>query len=240
MSKICVVIPVYNEEEQLEWSVGEVLKVCKKNYKNFEIMIVDNASTDETLKIAKKLSKRYKEVKYIHLNQKGRGRALKKAWGITDADVMCYMDVDLSTNLKSLKLLTNAIEDGYDISFGSRHKKESEVKRSFKREVLSKSYNFLLKLFLDVKFDDAQCGFKAINKKVAKEIIPRIENNEWFFDTELLVKGERWGYKLKEIAVKWTEDEGSTVKIKRTVESYLKNILRLKKRVGTIPMVLLI
>jgi glycosyltransferase involved in cell wall biosynthesis len=231
MAKTCVVIPVYNEERDLEWSVENVLKVCKKNYKNFEILIADNASTDQTPEIAKKLSKKYKPVKYIHLDKKGRGRALKKAWSTTDSEIMCYMDVDLSTNLKFLKPLTDAIEEGYDISFGSRHKKGSEVDRSVKREILSRGYNLILKLILKVQFNDAQCGFKAINRKVLKEIISTIDNNEWFLDTELLVKGERWGYKLKEIPVKWVEDKGSTVNVKRTVESYLRNIFRLKKRI---------
>jgi len=229
MFKVCVVIPVYNEEEQLASSVEKVLEVCKKNYKNFEIMIADNASTDRTLEIAKDLAKKHNQVKFVHLDQKGRGRALKKAWTTTDADIMCYMDVDLSTDLKHLKELTDAIQEGYDISFGSRHKKESELERSFKRDVLSRGYNFLLKLFLGVSFGDAQCGFKAINKKVAKELIPKIQDNEWFFDTELLVKGEKFGYKLKEIPVKWIEDKGSTVHIRKTVINYLKNIFRLRK-----------
>lgn len=229
MSKICVVVPVYNEEKQVESSVEKILDVCRKNYQNFEILIADNASTDKTLEIAKVLSKKYAEVKFIHLDQKGRGRALKKAWTTTNADVMCYMDVDLSTDLAYIKPLTDAIENGYDISFGSRHKKGSILKRSLKRDILSRGYNFLLKIFLDVQFSDAQCGFKAINKRVAEKLIPMIKNNEWFFDTELLVKGEKLGYRLKEIPVKWDEDPESTVKIKRTVESYIRNIFRVRK-----------
>ncbi|MBD3155991.1 MAG: glycosyltransferase [Candidatus Aenigmarchaeota archaeon] len=229
MPKISVVIPVYNEEEQLEWSVKEVLKVCKKNYKDFEILIADNASTDRTLEIAKKLKNKYKQVNYIHLDQKGRGRALKRAWTSTDADIMCYMDVDLSTDLRHLGQLTDAIEKGYDISFGSRHHEESKLERSLKRDVLSKGYNFLLRAFLNFPFNDAQCGFKAINSQIAKELVPEIENNEWFFDTELIVKGLHAGYRLKSIPVEWIEDKGSTVKIKKTVESYLKNIFRVRK-----------
>lgn len=229
MSKICVTLPVYNEEAQLADSVEKVLAVCKENYKNFEILIADNASTDKTLEITKILSKKHKKVKYIHLDQKGRGRALKKAWSTTDADIMCYMDIDLSTDLKHLKELTDAIESGYDIAFGSRLSKGSELKRGLKRDILSRGYNFLLKLFLNVGFNDAQCGFKAVNKRVVKELLPKVENNEWFFDTEMLVKGERYGYKLKEIPVKWIDDEGSTVNIKKTVESYMKNIFRVRK-----------
>jgi glycosyltransferase involved in cell wall biosynthesis len=229
MSKICVVIPVYNEEEQLEWSVEKVLKVCKSNYNNFQILIADNASTDKTLNIAKKLSKKHKEVTCIHLDQKGRGRALKRSWTTTDADIMCYMDVDLSTDLKYLKPLTDTIEEGYDISFGTRHQKDSKLERSVKRDILSKGYNYLLKVFLNFPYNDAQCGFKAINKQVAKELVPGIENNEWFFDTELLIKGLHFGYRLKPIPVEWIEDKGSTVKIKKTVENYLRNIFRVRK-----------
>jgi len=229
---ISVVIPVYNEEQQLEWSVNKVLEVCKKNYDNFEILIADNASKDKTLEIAKRLSKTYKQVKFIHLDQKGRGRILKKAWMMTDADIMCYMDVDLSTDMKHLKELTDTIENGYDIAFGSRHEKESELERSFKRDILSRGYVCLLKFFLGVHFSDAQCGFKAISRKVAKELIPKIKDNEWFFDTELLVKGERLGYKLRKVPVKWTEEKGSTVQIRKTIINYLKNMFKLKKELS--------
>lgn len=227
--KVCVTLPVYNEEEQLASSVEKVLKVCRENYKDFEILIADNASTDRTLDIAKELSKKYEEVKYIHLPQKGRGRALKAAWQSTDADIMCYMDIDLSTDLKHLKELTRAIEEGYDVAFGSRHRKESELKRCLKREILSRGYVFLVKLFLKTKYSDYQCGFKAVNKKIVRELLPKIKDNEWFFDTELIVKADKYGYRLKEIPVKWIEDKGSTVNIKKTVINYIKNIFRLRR-----------
>jgi glycosyltransferase involved in cell wall biosynthesis len=230
--KVCVTLPVYNEEEQLASSVEKVLDVCRKNYKDFEILIADNASKDRTLDIAKELSKKYKEVKYIHLPQKGRGRALKAAWQSTDADIMCYMDIDLSTDLKHLEELTQAIKEGYDVAFGSRHQKESELKRSFKRDILSKGYVFLVKLFLGTRYNDYQCGFKAINKKVARELLPKIKDNEWFFDTELIVKADKYGYKLKEIPVKWIEDKGSTVNIRKTVVNYIKNIFRLRRELS--------
>ncbi|MFH8080300.1 MAG: glycosyltransferase family 2 protein [Candidatus Aenigmatarchaeota archaeon] len=227
--KVCVTLPVYNEEEQLESSVKKVLEICERNYKDFEILIADNASTDRTLEIAKRLSKTYEKVKYIHLPQKGRGRALKAAWQHTDADIMCYMDIDLSTDLKHLKELTDAIEQGYDVAFGSRHSEGSILKRSLKRDILSKGYVFLVKMFLGTKYNDYQCGFKAVNRKIVKELIPKIKDNEWFFDTELIVKADKYGYKLKEIPVKWIEDKGSTVNIKKTVVNYIRNIFRLRR-----------
>jgi len=205
------------------------MKVCRKNYgNNFEIVVANNASKDRTLEIAKKLSKKYKEVKYIHLNEKGRGRALRKAWSILDGDILCYMDVDLSTDLKHLKQLTDAIKNGADVAFGTRLVPDSETERCFTRTLYSRTYNLLLKLFFNAKFTDAQCGFKAINSKVAKNIVPYVEGNKWFFDSELLIKAGRNGYKLAEIPVLWVEDLGTTVNIRKIIIEYLTCILKLR------------
>ncbi len=233
MSKVSIILPVYNEEECLEKNTETVLKYARKFYKNFEIVIADNASTDKTLEIAKKLSKKHEQIRYIHLDKKGRGRALKKAWTESKAEIMCYSDIDLSTDIKALKKLTDPIEQGYDISIATRHSKKSEVDRSFKREILSRGYNFLLKLFLNTKISDAQCGFKAVNRRVVKEIIPLVKDNEWFFDTEMLILAEKKGYRIKEIPVKWVEDRGTTVNIKKTVIDYLKSIFRLRRECAT-------
>ena len=197
---------------------------------DWKIIIANNASTDNTLSIAKELSKKYQEIRYIHLDKKGRGRALRKAWTESNSDINCYMDVDLSTDLNALPILIKEIENGYDIVTGSRFLPDSKVERKLKREILSRGYNILLRLFLNVKFKDAQCGFKAVNKRIVKEIIPLIKNNEWFFDTELLFLAERKGYKTKEIPVKWTEDKDSRVKIAKTSSNYIKSILRLRKK----------
>ncbi len=232
MSRISIILPVYNEEECLEKNTETVLKYAKKFYENFEIVITDNASIDKTLDIAKKLSKKYKEIRYIHLDQKGRGRVLKKAWNESKADILAYSDIDLSTDIKAIKKLTDAIDQGYDIATASRHSKQSQLDRTFKREILSKGYNFLLKLFLNTKISDAQCGFKAVNRRVVKEIIPLVKDNEWFFDTEMLILAERKGFRIKEIPVKWVEHAGSTVHIKKTVTDYLKSVFRLRKELS--------
>ncbi len=232
MTRICIAIPVYNEENDLSRSVEIVLKTAQKMFDNFEIVIADNASTDRTLKIAKNLSKKHDRVRYIHLDEKGRGRALRRVWSESNADVMCYTDVDLSTDISHLKELISAIEDGYDIVIGSRLMGQSQTERSFIRETLSRGYVFLLKLFLNMPFSDTQCGFKAINKTVAKKLLPLIENEEWFFDTEMLVLGSILGYKIKEIPVKWKESSDSKIRIFSTIRDYIINILRLKIRLN--------
>lgn len=229
-TKVCIVVPVYNEEDELANSIETILTTAKKMFENFEIVVGDNASTDATLRIAQKLSKKYDRVKWIHLDEKGRGRALRRIWCQSDADVMCYMDVDLSTDIKHLKELASSIEDGYDIAIGSRLTEGSKTERSFFRETLSRGYVFLLKLFLNIPFSDTQCGFKAVNKKIVKEVLPLVENEEWFFDTELLIIADKFGYKIKEIPVRWKESSDSRVKILSTVTNYIKNILRMKRK----------
>lgn len=236
MKDLSIVIPVYNEEKILEDSITKIRNFSIKNMSNYKwgIIIANNASTDNTLKIAKKLSKKYNNVGFIHLNKKGRGRALRKAWTESNSDILCYMDVDLSTDLGALPNLIKAIDEGYDVVTGSRFLPDSKVERKLKREILSRGYNSLLKLILNVKFKDAQCGFKAVNKRIVKEIIPLIKNNEWFFDTELLVLSEKKGYKIKEIPVKWTEDKDSKVRTAQTSFNYIKSIFRLRKELKNV------
>lgn len=231
MKKVLIVLPVYNEQKCLAKNVLKILDFCNKKLSdyNLKIVIANNASKDRTLFLAKELSKKNKNVDYVHLDKKGRGRALKFAWSKFEADVYCYMDIDLSTNLKSLPVLINQIEKGNDIAVGSRFLKISNVKRSIKREILSRGYNCLLKIFFNTKFKDSQCGFKAVNQNVVNEIIPLVNDNEWFFDTELLILAQKKEYSIKEIPVKWVEDKDSSVAVTHTVYSYLKSIMRLKK-----------
>jgi len=227
--KVNVTLPVYNEEKALEGSVEELINFIQglSEY-DFMIVIADNASTDGTLAIAKELAEKHPNVKPLHLDEKGRGRALKASWTKHPADVMCYMDIDLSTDLKHLKPLIDSVLGDADTATGSRLMPKSEVGRSIKREILSRGYNILLKLFLGVGFSDAQCGFKAINKAAAENILPHVKDNEWFFDTELLVRSERAGLKVAEIPVKWVEDRDSKVAVARTSSDYIKSIFRLR------------
>jgi glycosyltransferase involved in cell wall biosynthesis len=233
-----ILLPVYNEEHVLENSITKLRKFLQDNVTQFDwiISIGDNASIDNTLAVAQELERKYEDVRVFHLDQKGRGRMVKYAWRESEADILCYMDIDLSTDLKALPPMIMAIEEGYDVAIGSRQYKGAEVKRSFKREVISRGYIWMLKLLLGFPFTDAQCGFKAVSKQFVNEVFDKIEDDEWFFDTELLYLAYRNSYKVKELPVLWIEDTDSRVKITRTAWLDIKGIFRMRKyeRLGKI------
>ena len=224
-----IVVPVYNEEKILEKSISTLTDFLKKNFKHdWQIIIADNASIDKTLEVAKAITKKYPKVRFIHLDQKGRGRALRKAWTESKADIVSYMDVDLSTDLTFFPLMIDSLLQGYDVATGSRLMKGAEIKRSFKRELLSRGYNLLVRAILGVNYKDSQCGFKAVTREIVNKVVPEIKDNAWFFDSELLFRAHKKGYKIKEIPVKWIEDEDSRVRIVSTVSNYLKSIAVLR------------
>lgn len=225
-----IVIPVYNEEIELADHVETLVGFLRSYLTDFDwtITVADNASTDNTLSIAKQLAKRNSDIHVFHLDQKGRGRAVKTAWLHMKATVHCYMDVDLSTDLKHLPSLVRALLRGYDIAIGTRNARASRVYgRGFLRNFTSKMYIFLIKFFFWVKFSDAQCGFKAITDKCAKKILPQIQDNAWFFDSELLIVSEKLGYRIYEEAVTWIDNPGSTVRVVKTAQGDLEGLWRL-------------
>ena len=227
---VVVVIPIYNEELELQESILKLKSFLAKNLAEYDwsIIIADNASTDNSKKIALNLAKSDKRITYLHLDLKGRGRAVKKAWSTSSADLLVYMDVDLSTDLKSLPNLLSSLIRGYDIAIGSRLISKSKViNRPIKREILSRCYNILIKFLFRVKFSDAQCGFKAVTKNVAKKLLPDVKDNAWFFDSELLIIGEKKGYKIYEEPVLWIDNPGSTVRVMKTVYGDLEGLWRL-------------
>lgn len=231
-----LVIPVYNEERALPQSIQKLTGFLKANLDNpWQIIIADNASTDNTRLVAEKLCQEHQRVSYLYLPQKGRGRALRAAWLQGNADIVSYMDVDLSTDLAHFLHLVEALESGYHIAVGSRLSKGSRVTRSFTREFISRSYNLMIKGLFFTSFEDAQCGFKALTRQAARAIVPQIENNNWFFDTELLLIAAKRGYRIKSIPVKWDDDPNSTVKVLRTATEDVKGLLRL--RFGGIPQI---
>lgn len=224
-----VIIPVLNEAHVLEKSVNTVHNHLLR-YPDYDwrITVADNGSIDGTDAVAKRLSETLPNVHFVHLHLRGRGRALRHSWTQSPGDIVCYMDVDLSTDLNYLKPLVDAIGlEGYDLSTGSRLMKGSRIKRSFNREVISRIYNIFVKLILQTKFSDAQCGFKAVSRKVVQEIVPVIEDQSWFFDTELLVLAEKGGYRIKDIPIIWIEDDDSRVRIVRTAWDDIKGVFRL-------------
>jgi glycosyltransferase involved in cell wall biosynthesis len=225
-----IVIPVYNEEKELTSHTETLIKYLKSYIKDFTwaVTIADNASTDRTLKIAKQLAQKYTFVHVLHFDKKGRGRAVKQAWIRRRADVHCYMDVDLSTDLKHLPPLVRSLLRGYDIAIGTRNSRSSRVYgRGFLRTCTSKIYIALIKCIFQVRFSDAQCGFKAVTDRIVRELIPYIEDNAWFFDSELLILAEKLGIRIYEEGVTWIDNPGSTVRVVKTAQGDLTGLWRL-------------
>jgi glycosyltransferase involved in cell wall biosynthesis len=229
--RVDVVIPVYNEERDLEQSVLSLRQFLLEHVDyDWRIVVADNASQDRTLAIAKELATRYPgQVSYVHLDQKGRGRALRKAWTESNADIVSYMDVDLSTDLGAFPPLIDSLTHGeYDVAIGSRLKRGSHVERGLKREAISRIYNVMIKLMFWNQFSDAQCGFKAVTRRIVREVVPLIRDQAWFFDSELLLLAERMGYKVFEVPVKWRDDPDSRVKIANTAWEDIKGLFRVR------------
>lgn len=232
-SSVEITVPVYNEEEELEKNITILYNFCSKNLKEYDwhITIADNASKDNTPIIAVTLVKKYPRILYARIEQKGRGRAVKRVWSQSKSDFCAYMDLDLSTDLNHLPKILNALRKGYDISIGSRLAKGARVEgRTMLREFTSRALNFIfIHLFFRTHFTDAQCGFKAVTKKIVETLIPKVKDNEWFFDGELLIIAEKSGYKIYEEPVHWVDNPGSTVRLISTIWGDLTSILRLLK-----------
>ncbi len=234
-----VVIPVHNEEAGLARSVARVHEHLTPLPYTFRITIADNASTDGTALVAHRLSHEYDEVRAVFLPQKGRGRALKAVWSASRSPVLVYMDVDLSTDLNALLPLVAPLLSGHsDLAIGSRLTRGSHTRRGPKREIISRGYNLLLRGTLRARFSDAQCGFKAIRSDVARELLPLVEDTEWFFDTELLVLAERAGLRIHEVPVDWVDDPDSRVDLWHTARDDVRGIVRLGSALlrGTMPL----
>jgi putative flippase GtrA len=227
--RVDIVIPVYNEQGPLECSIRRLHDFLVSNLPlAWRIVIADNASTDGTLAIARTLACDLDNVIVLHLPVKGRGRALRSAWSASDADVLCYMDVDLSTDLRALLPLIAGLLSGHsDVAIGTRLAAGARVNRGLKRELISRAYNRLLRVALRARFSDAQCGFKAVRADVARELLPVVRDDGWFFDTELLIAAQRRGLRIHEVAVDWTDDPDSRVDIVRTALADLRGVVRL-------------
>ncbi|WP_225726101.1 MULTISPECIES: bifunctional glycosyltransferase family 2/GtrA family protein [unclassified Nocardia] len=230
-----VVIPVYNEEADLGVCVRRLHEYLRDGFPfPARITIADNASTDATLQVANLLADEFENVRVVHLDAKGRGRALRAVWEHSDAQVVAYMDVDLSTDLNALLPLVAPLITGHsDLATGTRLSSSSRVVRGPKREFISRCYNLLLKASLQARFSDAQCGFKAMRSEVARQLLPLVRDGEWFFDTELLVLAERAGLRIHEVPVDWIDDPDSRVDIVDTARKDLLGIGRLLRALYT-------
>jgi glycosyltransferase involved in cell wall biosynthesis len=225
-----IVIPVYNEERDLGPSVRRLHEYLTSRFPfPAVITIADNASKDTTLAVAQSLATELPRVRVLHLDAKGRGRALRAAWLQSDAQIVTYMDVDLSTDLNALLPLVAPLVSGHsDLAIGSRLARGARVKRGPKREFISRAYMLVLRLALGAHFSDAQCGFKAVRTSVAKQLVPDIKDEGWFFDTELLILAQRAGLRVHEVPVDWTDDPDSRVAILRTALDDLRGVWRLR------------
>ena len=228
-ARIDIVVPVYNEEAGLAPSIRRLHRFLEDEMPYaWRIVIADNASTDGTLAVAHGLAGELDHTTVLHLEAKGRGRALRAAWSASDADVLCYMDVDLSTDLRALLPLVSPLVSGHsEIAIGSRLAPGARVRRGLKRELISRGYNHLLHATLRARFSDAQCGFKAIRADAAQRLLPQVEDQAWFFDTELLVLAQRQGLRVHEVPVDWTDDPDSRVDIVSTALADLRGVARL-------------
>jgi putative flippase GtrA len=226
-----IVVPVFNEAHVLATNIGRLRTYLDAGFpSSWRITIVDNASTDGTWSEASKLASLYDDVDALHLDEKGRGGALRAAWSRSDATVVAYTDVDLSTDLRALVPMVAALVSGHsDIAIGSRLAPGAQVARGTKREFVSRTYNRLLHVVFHNRFRDAQCGFKAVRADVARRLLPEIADDGWFFDTELLLLAEHNGLRIAEIAVDWTDDPDSRVHVARTAIDDLKGMVRVAR-----------
>ena len=230
-----VTIPVYNEEVDLAPCVRRLHAHLQRGFPyRFLITIADNASTDSTPLVAARLSRELSGVRHVRLEEKGRGRALSAVWLTSRADVVAYLDVDLSTDLNALLPLVAPLISGHsDVAIGSRLSRHSRVVRGTKRELISRCYNLILRGTLLTRFSDAQCGFKAVRADVARTLLPLVRDTGWFFDTELLVLAERAGLRIHEVPVDWVDDPDSRVDIVSTALADLRGVARLGRALAT-------
>lgn len=226
-----IMIPVYNEERALPGCVQVLHAFLAEQFPfDWSIVVVDNASTDGTLAVAHELAEQYDRVRVHHLDRKGRGLALRESWGASQAAVVVYMDVDLSTGLDGLLPLVAPLVNGHsDLAIGSRLAPGSRTVRGPKREFVSRCYNALIRLTHGARFTDAQCGFKAARTEVIRPLLDRVRDDAWFFDTELLLLAEHNGLRVHEVPVDWVEDIDSRVDVLGTARDDIKGLIRVAR-----------
>src|SRR6266851_4395068 len=228
--QVDIVVPVRNEERDLAPSVRRLVGYLRESFPfSARVTVADNGSTDATWAVATRLARELPEVRAVHMEQAGRGRALRAIWSQSEAEILAYMDVDLSTDLNALLPLVAPLLSGHsDVAIGTRLARGSRVVRGPRREVISRCYNMLLHATLGARFSDAQCGFKAIRADRARLLLPLTEDTGWFFDTELLILAERAGLRIHEVPVDWVDDSDSRVDILATALAYLLLYLGLR------------
>ncbi len=226
--KVTITVPAHNEAKVLQENILKIRETARSITPNFQIVIAEDGSTDGTEKIAASLAKKYKEIKHLHSDEKlGKGGALRNAFKKFDSDVFVVMDADLSSKPECLNDFMKKINDGCDIVIGSRMAKGAKTRRSFKRAIASRGYNWLARRFFGLNFADLQCGFKAFKGDAIDGVLDKVEENNWFFDTELLVRAKNENYRIEEIPLEWEEKSSRTkVKIGRDSRYMLSKMVK--------------
>lgn len=235
-------LPVKDEEKILKRSLDKLLAYLSGQDFNFSWRIVGliNGSSDNSLDIFKDFQQHYpSQILYLAVVESGRGGALKEYWRQSSADLLVYMDADLAVSLANVPaLLRPLLDNSGDLVIGSRLLSAARIKRSWSREIISQSYNIISRYLLQHQISDLQCGFKAIRRAVFNELAPYLQDNSWFFDTELVILALRLGYRVREIPVDWQENRygrrHSTVKIMRDSWRFLKNSWLFRQRLQKI------
>jgi glycosyltransferase involved in cell wall biosynthesis len=229
--EVSLILPAYNEALRIEETINQTSKTLEKITSSFEIIIAEDGSSDGTDKIASKLAEKYSYVQHLHSDSRqGRGRALNRAFKCASGGTLCYIDVDLSTDMNYLKELIESISvEGYDFATGSRLMPQSRVKRPLKRSIASQGYNFLVRMFLHSKLYDHQCGFKAFRREPLFNLLDKVKDTHWFWDTELFVISQYHGYKVKEFSVVWNQGGLTKVNLKKDILNMGSQIFRLRR-----------
>lgn len=226
--EVSIVLPAYNEAKRMEGTVERTAAALREISPSFEIIIAEDGSKDGTDRICESLARKYDFVKHLHSNERqGRGRALNRAFHSSRGEILGYIDVDLATDMKHLLELIQSIRDGYDFATGSRMLPQSDVKRPFKRGFASKGFNFLTRLMLGSNLYDHQCGFKSFRREALFALMDNIKDTHWFWDTELFVRAQRAGYRVKEFPVEWRQGGTTKVNLVKDVFGMGSQIFRL-------------
>ena len=227
--QVSVVFPAFNEIDFLLLAVDKTTQALNEFTSSYEIIIAEDGSTDGTAERSEEIAQKYSYVRHIHREKRlGRGTALKNAFKQSKGEVLVYMDLDLATDLKALKPLVEAITvEGYDFSTGSRMLPQSKVERSLRRSISSKTYNFLVRHIAGSKLRDHQCGFKAFKREPVLQLLDEVEATHWFWDTEIMVRAQRRGYKVKEIPVEWKSGKGTKVNLIKDSLNMGRQIMKL-------------